>query len=94
MGEPFPKHGPEFNQWNGGLLRLATLIESAADEFWWCCDTQLKYLSLTIDTRDGGYVLKDRDGTVIQPERVEAAIEKWREKHGGPIARRKEPSNV
>lgn len=79
----FPKHGPEFNQWNGGLVRLANLITEAANESWWCVDPQLKYLALRIDTRDGGYVLRDRDGAVIQPERVEAAILKWREMYGG-----------
>jgi len=46
----------------------------------WTFDYQLKYLTLTIDTREGAYFsLKDRDGNLIEPERVYAAIDRWRE---------------
>jgi len=76
--EPWPKHGPDFNRWNGGLARLVALLENPENQGFWCHDWGLKYLSIWVDTRDAGFVLKDRDGNVIQPERVEDAIAKWR----------------
>ncbi|MQX28962.1 hypothetical protein [Sinorhizobium meliloti] len=79
MSEPWLVHGPDFNQWNGDLKRLVDLLHEAADDPWWCYDSQLKYISIWVDTRDNGFVLKDRDGNRISPERVEAAINKWRE---------------
>lgn len=83
MSNPWPKHGPEFNRWNGSILRLAELLDNPGKEAWWCCDPQLKYLNIRIDTRDGGFVLYDRDGAKIDPERVEKAINTWRNEFGG-----------
>lgn len=79
MSVAWPKHGPEFNRWNGDLKRLVELLSANAEDRsgWWTMDTPLKYLEIRVDTRDGGFVLRDRDGVVIQPERVEAAIRKW-----------------
>lgn len=49
----------------------------------WLCDSRLKYLSLRIDTRDGGFIVSDRDGNQIEPERVMRAAVKSKEKFGG-----------
>ena len=78
----WPRHRPAFNAWNDDLTAFAKLIDDAAGEYWWCYDTALKYLQIRVDTRDGGFVLLDRDGNRVEPERVIAAIERWRAEMG------------
>lgn len=88
----WPAHGPSFNEWRDDLVRLATILADASDESWWCADTALKYLEIRVDTRDGGFVLYDRDRNKISPERVEQAIAKWRTIYGKNKIRRSAPS--
>jgi hypothetical protein len=76
----WPKSGPHFNRWNTDLSRFAQIVEKAGA--FWCMDWPLKYLTLWTDTRDGGFIIKDRDGNKIDPERVLAAIKKWDEETG------------
>lgn len=87
--QAWPAHGPSFNRWNGDLKAFVELIADAAEENWWCQDTPLKYLEIRVDTRDGGFVLFDRDRNVISPDRVVEAIAKWRGKYGGAKLRKR-----
>lgn len=47
----------------------------------WGADFAVKYLSLSIDTRGGYFVLRDRDEKLIHPDRVLKAIAQWRDWH-------------
>lgn len=47
-------------------------------EGFWAADFPLKYLGVQIDTRDGAFLLSDRDGNRIEADRVVCAIQKWR----------------
>lgn len=83
MGEAkqnWPAVGPEFNRWNGDLKGFAELLDSARGEYWWTRDFQLKYLRINVDTRDGSFMLSNRDGEIISPDRVVAAINENRER--------------
>ena len=73
--EEWPKQGPDFNVWNKDLARFADLIDRAGA--FWCCDWQLKYLSLWTDTRDGGFLIFDRDKNKVEIERVLKAMREW-----------------
>jgi hypothetical protein len=48
----------------------------------WLCDGDLKYLTMRIDTRDGGFTLADRDGQRIDLARVLRAVHQSRERFG------------
>lgn len=88
IAQEWPAEGPDFNRWNTDLVAFAQALADAADEAWWACDWQLKYLELRIDTRDGGFVLFDRDHNVISPDRVIKAIAERRERFGTSKIRR------
>lgn len=62
------KHGPEFNRWNGDIGLFAALIKQHPRL--WLADSQLKYLDIRVDTRNGHFIIEDRDGNRIEPERV------------------------
>jgi hypothetical protein len=68
---PVPALIPIAEPWRGWTLSdvLPTLARIAANDFhdWtWCRNSGCKYLTIRIDTRDGGYVrIADRDGSVI-----------------------------
>lgn len=76
----WPKSGPEFNVWNKDVARFARIIQESGA--FWCEDWPLKYLNIWVDTRCGSFILKDRDGNKIDPERVLEAIEKWHRLEG------------
>lgn len=80
--EPWPKSGPDFNEWNQDVGTFGALLQAAKRQHWWCSDSQLKYLEIRVDTRSGHFVLKDRDGNNIDPGRVVAAIERHRDRFG------------
>lgn len=63
------------DNWNHDAGRFVALLMKHVG-WWWGMDFPLKYLTLRIDTRDGGFVLRDKDGAAIPPSRVLAAIEK------------------
>ena len=76
------------NTWNTGLDKFIEVLNGGAGEAWWCCDTDLKYLNLRVDTRDNAFLLtvdgcKDGDPKRrIDPQRVVDAIAKWRNEYG------------
>lgn len=75
------------NTWNTELGKLMGAIESAKDDPWWICDTDLKYLNLRIDTRDNGFILTleghrgANSRERIDPQRVVDAIEAFRNRY-------------
>lgn len=71
------EHGS--NEWEHDIGAFAKLLQDNADNHWWGMDTKLKYLNVRVDTRDGGFVLFDRDNNRISPDRVTTAIKKWDE---------------
>lgn len=73
--ETWPKQGPDFNSWYTKLSRFAELLENAGA--FWRCDMQLKYLSLWTDTRDGAFLIFDRDKNEVEIERVLKAMKEW-----------------
>ena len=79
----WPKSGPDFNRWNLDAAAFAKLIQD--HPHLWHMDGPLKYLTLRIDTRDGGFTLTDRDGKPIEPERVVAAALKSAERFGTAV---------
>jgi hypothetical protein len=75
--QAWPHSGPEFNAWEDDVFALVRRMEAVKDQPWWTSDSQLKYISLWIDARDGGFILKDRDGNRVSPDRVMAALANW-----------------
>jgi hypothetical protein len=69
----WPKSGPDFNRWNFDAASFVAAVQE--QPALWHNDAELKYLTLTIDVRDGGFKLKDRYGNQIEPDRVVEAIE-------------------
>jgi hypothetical protein len=63
-------------QWSARGYRLADLMATLQriagndwDDWTWCRNTRCKYVTLQIDTRDGGYVhIRDRDGNTLTIE--------------------------
>ena len=70
--------GPTFNSWWMNYRVLTDALLSVEGEPWWVSDMALKYLNLRIDTRDLGFILTDRDGTQIDPQRVLDAIDAYK----------------
>ncbi len=66
--EPWRKAGPSHNSWNLDLAKFAKLVED--HPALWLRDARLKYLNVRIDTRDGGFILADRDNQTIDVDRV------------------------
>jgi hypothetical protein len=66
------KSGPDFNRWNLDAASFVAAVQ--AQPALWHNDAELKYLTLTIDVRNGGFKLKDRNGNPIEPEQVTKAI--------------------
>jgi|GEM_PF-2975348 len=63
------------NEWN---LNAADFVAHVAKyPGFWCCDHDLKYLNLRIDTRVDRFLLLDRDKNRLSPDRVLEAINKW-----------------
>lgn len=87
--EPWPKHGPDFNNWEENLIGFMQALDAARGQYWWCEDMPLKYLEIRIDTRDNGFILRDRDGNRVDPNRVLDAIDSWTKKfpNAEPIKR-------
>ena len=78
---PWPKWGPEFNRWNIDAAGFLALVLEAP--LMWAYDPPLKYLELRVDMRSGHFILKDRDGNTVEPDRVIQAALKAREKTDG-----------
>jgi hypothetical protein len=62
-------------------------LNEAAEDAWWICDTDLKYLNIRIDTRDNAFILRleghkgDGSSERIDPQRVVDAIERYKAKY-------------
>ncbi|WP_424140810.1 hypothetical protein [Roseomonas chloroacetimidivorans] len=78
--EPWPQSGPDYNSWNLDAARFVALVQ--AHPTLWHNDSPLKYLGMRIDTRDGAFILTDRDGNALDANRVIAAIRKSAERYG------------
>lgn len=75
------------NTWNTQLSKLMTALDEVANERWWICDPDLKYLNIRIDTRDNAFILsidsrkeggpKER----IDPQRVVDAIDRYKSRY-------------
>ncbi len=66
--------GPAFNSWWLNYRQLTEALLSVEGQPWWISDTELKYLNIRLDTRDLGFIITDRDGVQIDPQRVLDAI--------------------
>lgn len=82
--QDWPASGPAFNRWNDDVAAFVKLVQD--NPGFWLSDFQLKYLDIRIDTRDGGFVLKDRDGEKISPDRVVSAIKQHQARFGSSQA--------
>ncbi len=69
----WPGTGPAFNHWYDDLDRLVRLVREHPNL--WLRNSQLKYLSIRIDTRFCRFVISDCDGNTINPGDVLAAVE-------------------
>lgn len=75
LPDEWPMQGPAFNAWYKDLPKFAAILEKAGA--FWTMDWPLKYLSLWTDTRDGAFLIFDRDKNKIDAKRVLTAIKKW-----------------
>jgi len=67
---------PGVKKWNEHVFALVSLVQ--ANLGFWPADMALKYITIKIDTRDGRFLLMDRDGNLIPPTRIQEAIDKWK----------------
>jgi hypothetical protein len=81
------KEGPWHEDLEDFMAKLFWARKNLAKGYW-CCDFDVKYLTLRIDTRDLGYlVFADGRGDLsnasnkfrISPDAVRAAINKWQD---------------
>ena len=77
------------NVWNTEMGLLVAEMDAMKNESWWICDTDLKYLTLRIDTRDNAFILSmdgrgDGGRVRIDPQRVMNAISKYRQNYMSP----------
>lgn len=71
----------ERSPWND-FPAVDLLNEVQACPAMWLTDPALKYLEVRIDTRDGGFIIRDQDNNVIEPDRVRKAIAAAIERYG------------
>lgn len=69
----WPWRGPTFNVWHRDVAAFAKAVQDSPDL--WLRDSALKYLEIRIDTRTGDFIVKDRDGNRVSPDRVIAAAQ-------------------
>lgn len=75
--------------WNNNFSGFAAVLASVQDEPWWIADPDLKYLNIRLDTRDNAFLLfpdthrPEKMEEQIEPERVLAAIQRYKELHKG-----------
>jgi hypothetical protein len=74
------------NVWNTEIGALVAEMDAMKSEAWWIVDTDLKYLTLRIDTRDNAFILtmdgrgSGADKIRIDPQRVMDAMAKYRKR--------------
>lgn len=68
-------------KWETNLSEFMVKFNQVKDIAWWCCDTDLKYLEIRIDTRDNGFLLYAASGNgereLVSQKRVYKAIESY-----------------
>ena len=74
MRSEWPTRGPDFNAWHKQFGQLADMVQRNPDL--WLKDSALKYLNFRVDTRSGDFLVEDRDGNRISPDRIVTAIRK------------------
>lgn len=78
------------NVWNTEIGILVAEMDAMKNDNWWIVDTDLKYLTIRIDTRDNAFILSmdghgDGASTVrIDPQRVMDAMAKYRKRFMSP----------
>gem|GEM_PF-2751658 len=65
---PFDQTGIAENPWYADSARFVSALQNRPHR--WLVNTQTKYVDIRIDTRDGGFVVKDRDGNRISPNEI------------------------
>ena len=60
------------NNWEHNLQEVIDVLKDNGF-LWLKGDTRLKYVTIKIDTRDGAFLLFDREGKEIQPKDIFAA---------------------
>ncbi len=63
------------NTWDSIDDFLAVLGEMRGGKWSWMKNTKCKYVTLRVDMRDGGCIIKDRDGNRIDPKDLEYQFE-------------------
>lgn len=58
----------ETNTWDSIDDFIAVLDQMRAGNWKWYANTKCKYVELRVDMRDGGCVIKDRNGNRIDPK--------------------------
>ena len=59
------------NIWDENLIETVNEIKGLIDGDWsWGYNPQCKYIDIRIDMRDGGFVIRDRDGNRINMEQL------------------------
>lgn len=61
--------------WHSNVEEFVSMV--AGNPGFWRLDPQMKYLELRIDTRNGDFTLKDRDGNFVHPNDVQIEIAEW-----------------
>lgn len=56
------------NTWDNIDDFIAVLKAARAEKWYWFRNTRCKYVELRVDMRDGGCIIKDREGVRIAPE--------------------------
>jgi hypothetical protein len=60
----------KMNSWDKLEDFLEVYAKMSSGEWSWACNTQCKYVDLRVDMRDGGCIIKTRDGVRIGPDRL------------------------
>ena len=64
----------KMNVWNDKLELTSLIIKLQNTPRLWLTDTRLKYVSIKIDTRDGGFIITDRHGMDINLSELKSII--------------------
>ena len=75
------------NVWDHVDDALAVIELARAGKWNWCENTQCKYIELRIDMRDGGCIVKDREGKRIDPETLRKQLDEHHDWEPWPTER-------
>lgn len=60
----------ETNTWDSIDDFIAVLTSMRAEQWKWYANTRCKYVELRVDMRDGGCIIRDREGKRIDPKQL------------------------